>query len=142
MKYAVFDTAGFPTAFYAPEVHGDAIPAEAVEITDAQWLELVEHQGTRKWVDGAVVAYEPPPAPPAVPQDVSRAQAKIALSRAGLLSSVEQRVAAAGGEVAIWFADALRWKRDNPYVASLGSSLGLTPEAIDDLFRQAAQIAE
>lgn len=42
MKYAIFDEAGFPTAFYAPEIHGERsepgslIPVAAVEITDAQ----------------------------------------------------------------------------------------------------------
>lgn len=78
--------------------------------------------------------------PNPVPASVSRAQAKIALSRNGLLASVEQAVAAAGREVAIWFADALTWRRDNPNILSLGASLNLTPDQIDDLFRQAAQI--
>lgn len=75
-----------------------------------------------------------------VPESVSRAQAKIALLRAGLLASVEQAVSAAGGEVAIWYADALTWRRDNPNILSLGTFLGLSDAQIDDLFRQAAQI--
>ena len=37
------------------------IPAEAIEITDEQWLEFLSFQGQRKWDGAAVVPYEPPP---------------------------------------------------------------------------------
>lgn len=68
MKYAVIND-GFPQSFYAEDVHGPRddpdtlIPAAAVEITDEQWRELLENQGRRKWQDGEVVEYEPPPPP-------------------------------------------------------------------------------
>lgn len=72
MKRAVFDADGFPTAFYDVAVHGDEnIPPEAVEITNNQWRNFIEHQGRRRWVDGAVVAYEPLP-PPVTSEDVNR----------------------------------------------------------------------
>ncbi|PIK74807.1 hypothetical protein [Methylobacterium frigidaeris] len=81
-----------------------------------------------------------PVAPLALP-DVSSAQAKIQLARAGLLPAVKSAVAAAGTEVEIWFSDARTWQRGNPYVAALGAALGLSAGEIDDLFRQAAAIA-
>ena len=59
-KYALFDDAGFPLAFFSPEIHGDTIPTDAVEITEEQWRELIENPGFRKWVDGEVVAVDPP----------------------------------------------------------------------------------
>lgn len=54
-----------------PEVSRDrnsAIPAEAVEITRAQFSEFVDNQGLRKWKDGAVAVFDPPrpPDPPVV----------------------------------------------------------------------------
>ncbi len=59
MKYAIFTVDGFPSAFFAPEIHGENIPAEAVEISDAQWAEFIDNVGHRKWMDGEVVAYDP-----------------------------------------------------------------------------------
>lgn len=138
--FAKFDADGLPTAFYGDDIWGDNIPSDAISISDEQWLEFINNAGRRRWADGEVVAYEPPPASVPVPASVSRAQAKIALSRAGLLSAVAQKVSEAGGEVAIWFEDALNWRRDNPNVAALGTSLGLTEEQIDGLFLSAAQI--
>lgn len=35
------------------------IPADAVEITDEAWMEFLNNQGLRKWVDGSVVEYAP-----------------------------------------------------------------------------------
>jgi len=63
MKYAVFDEHGFPQAFYSPDIHGDKIPAEAIEITDEQWLEFINNQGKRRWdfEKKEVVEYVPPP---------------------------------------------------------------------------------
>lgn len=40
------------------------IPLDAVEITDAQWLEFLCNQGRRRWQGGEVVSFEPPVALP------------------------------------------------------------------------------
>jgi len=63
MKYAVFDENGFPKAFYDKAIHGDNIPAEAIEITEEQWQEFINNQGRRKWdfENKRVVEYTPPP---------------------------------------------------------------------------------
>ncbi len=47
-KYAVFNSEGFPTAFYDSEIHTQ-IPQDTVAITDEQWLEFISNQGLRKW---------------------------------------------------------------------------------------------
>jgi hypothetical protein len=89
--------------------------------------------------DGAYSAPEvPTPADP-IP-DVSSAQAKIQLSRAGFLLPVKASVEALGGEAEIWFTDARTWQRNNPYVAELGGAVGLSSSEIDELFREAAKI--
>lgn len=59
MKYALINDNGFPTAFYSTELHGDNIPAEAFEISEEDWIECLENQGLRRWVDGALVVYTP-----------------------------------------------------------------------------------
>ena len=60
MYKAVFDEAGLPLGFYSTEVHGDAIPENAVDLTDEQWSEFIENQGARQWRNGQVVEYSPP----------------------------------------------------------------------------------
>jgi hypothetical protein len=57
------------------------IPAEAVEISDEQWMEFLNHQGQRQWVDGAVIPYTPP-VPPATADDVNaERQSRIVVGR-------------------------------------------------------------
>lgn len=73
--FAVFDVDGSPSGFwnddvYPPDVDGarhPAIPAEAVEITFDAWQELMANPGRRRFVDGAIAVFEPPPPPPAPP---------------------------------------------------------------------------
>ncbi|MEI3806825.1 hypothetical protein V6R85_20080 [Agrobacterium sp. CCNWLW32] len=59
--YAVFGNDGFPLAFYCDELHGDNVSPDAIEITEDQWRDLIDNSGFRKWVDGEVVEYTPPP---------------------------------------------------------------------------------
>lgn len=80
------------------------------------------------------------PIPVAVPERVTRAQAKIQLHRVGLLAQVETEVNAAGGEVLLWFTEAAMWERNNTHVLNLATSLGLTPEQVDQLFIDAEKI--
>ncbi|MGV2165101.1 hypothetical protein ACQZ40_01875 [Agrobacterium sp. 16-172Ci] len=54
MKYGVFDN-GVPRGFYSKEIHGDNIPVEAVEISDAQWMELLDNPDTRRFEDGHII---------------------------------------------------------------------------------------
>lgn len=61
--FAMFDTDGFPVGFYPSDIH-EVPPAGAVEITEGQWLELINNQGLRRYVGGEIVAYEPPTPPP------------------------------------------------------------------------------
>jgi hypothetical protein len=68
--FAVFDTSGFPTAFYNDDI-SPSIPDGTVEISEEQWQDFVAHVGLRKWdaATATVVEYVPPP-PPVVPQTV------------------------------------------------------------------------
>lgn len=89
-RYALFDDAGFPEAFFASDVQGPrllpiygdapepsaddpspvqpvighepnpAIPEGAREISDADWLDLLAQPGRRRWDGSSIVPYEPP----------------------------------------------------------------------------------
>ncbi|WP_295038249.1 hypothetical protein [Sulfitobacter sp.] len=86
----------------------------------------------------------PPPEPDPVPDAVSMRQARLALSRNGLLADAEAAIAGMtgpeGDEARIEWEYATELRRDHPLVAALGQTLGLDDAAKDDLFRQAAQI--
>jgi hypothetical protein len=79
------------------------------------------------------------PSPP-VPQSVSSMQAKVALSRAGLLQTVEAWVASESGETRLIWNSATVFSRESGLIASAAAALGLTSEQVDDLFRSAAII--
>lgn len=143
---------GGVVAEITPPLPADWLPGETVfsgwSADDISDVTALTPQPSTGWTfDGK--GFEPPAVerPPFV-GSVFRVQAKIALSRKPgvkggktLLDDVTAAVNAQGGEVAIWFADATTWLRDNPYVASLGEALGLTVEQIDDLFAEAAKIS-
>lgn len=61
MKYATFDKNGFVKGFYAKDINGDNIPAEAIEITDDQWQEFLNNQGRRRWdfATNTIVGFDP-----------------------------------------------------------------------------------
>ena len=67
-------------------------------------------------------------------------QGRIALKRAGLIESVEAAIQQANGETQIWWEYAALWHRNHPLLNALASSLGLTSDQVDDLFRTAGAI--
>jgi len=96
--------------------------------TDAALLDVLTPYGMV--IPGAVI----------VPASVSRAQAKLALSRAGLLEMVKTAVETdPNPEVKIWFDEAVTWQRTNPHVVALGEGL-FDAATVDGLFIAAAQI--
>jgi hypothetical protein len=84
-KYALLHEDGTVRGFLSDDVH-DEIPAEAVPISDAVWSEWIGHTGTRRWIDGQLQAFAPPPVetPPAA-----------TISKAELLARIEALVALA-----------------------------------------------
>ena len=128
-------------------IHDGIVRSEATEADQALGVFDIRDVSKIKdiapgWFAKADGSYEAPPAvgAPALIPDVSSAQAKIALSRAGFLKPVKASVEAIGGEVEIWFTDARTWQRNNPHVVEIGAGLNLSAEEIDELFRTAAMI--
>ena len=97
--FADLDADGRALGFYAPEIHGDAIPEGAVEISDeihAAWLADTAGQ---RWNGEALEPCDPPPAPPPPPvTDVSFWQFMMAawklnfITHAQALAAVQARV--------------------------------------------------
>lgn len=140
-----------PLAFYAPEIHGAAIPAGAVEISDEEHAALIEGQAAGRIIaagsDGRPVLLERPTLTEAELLAIerqgmrcSRFQARAALHNAGHLPAIEAAVAAAPALVQIAWADATEFRRDSPTIAALATGLGMSDADIDDLFRTAMQI--
>lgn len=117
-----------PTGRFHPSLTWVACTAEV----KAGWL----------YQDGAFSAPVIPPAP--IPQVVTMRQARLAMSRAGILASVESMIAGMtgveGDEARIEWEFAAEVKRDWPLVVAIGPSLGLTDAQIDDLFVMAATL--
>lgn len=135
--------------FYTREIHGDNIPADAVEITKEQHAALLQGQSEGKVIaadeNGYPVLIDPPPAPPHVPGQVTRAQGKAALITAGLWGAVESYVdgiadATDKALALVALNDTTHWQRTSPFLNAAAQALGLTSEQLDDLFRQAAKI--
>ena len=90
-----------------------------------------------KVVDGELVGI--------VPIFITPRQAEIALLQAGLLDDVVSAIASIPDETTrriaqIEWAKAQEVRRDWPLLNQLATQIGLTPDQIDDLFRQAALI--
>lgn len=48
MKKMIIDGNNFPTAFYDTNLN-TSIPNDAIDISETDWLEFINNQGTRKW---------------------------------------------------------------------------------------------
>ncbi|MEB2845940.1 hypothetical protein [Endobacterium cereale] len=140
MKYALFDTDGFPIAFYSKDFHGEAIPAVATEISDDQWAEFLEHPGSRRWLNGGVVEHEPPALEPLLPAPLTARQLRLGLVTNGImLDHVESTIAAIDDQQArdiakIEWEYASQFERSHPLIAQVGAALGLTDKAIDEMW--------
>ena len=132
--------------FYDRAIHGDAIPADAVDITAAHHAELLTAQSAGQRIEadanGYPVAVDPQILPPAVPVTVTMRQARLALLAKGLLANVDAAVAgmpgADGDAARIEWEYAATVDRNSQLVASLSSALGLTSAQLDALFIAAA----
>lgn len=87
------------------------------------------------------IAALPGPQPAPVPDEVSRFQAKAALSQAGLLTQANTIVANSGNALLqLAWDEAVSFKRNSPGINALAPALGLNDAALDQLFITAAQI--
>jgi len=93
-------------------------------------------------IAAALAAHTGGPAVDTVPQVVSSPQARVALSRAGLLNTIEGYMAQPGvdPELKIFWEYEPNFHRDSPALATLANGMGITSEQMDNLFRVARSI--
>lgn len=147
--YITFEQDGTLSGRYLLSVHGDNIPADAVEVSEELfWQTINETDGIwkRDPETGEITKHPFHPAPPYVPEQVTRAQGKAALIQAGLWQAVLDYVEGitdptekALADVAL--NDTQDWRRDSPFLNQAALAVGLSEEQLDDLFTAAAQIA-
>lgn len=127
-------------AIIADGVVANAVEASATFAKSQGWVLLPEGAGIGWLYDGKTFKAPPAPIVPA-PDAVTMRQARLALSRAGVLKAAEDAIAAmegqAGEEARIEWAYAAELRRDHPLIAAMAEALGLTSEQVDDLFRTA-----
>lgn len=145
---ATFDNDGLPTGFYPEDIWPEGSPSDAIELSEEDYREFMNFAGQRRWDGSRVVQYtpaEPEPQEPSVPASITRRQAKLQLSRAGLLASVNEFIEGMEGqpgeEARIDWADATIFERNHALILALGPQFDLSDEAIDALFVEAAKIA-
>lgn len=73
-------------------------------------------------------------------QTITPLQAKLALHRAGLLSTVEAVIAAADVETRLAWTAATGFDRNSALLGGMAAALGLTTQQVDDLFATARLI--
>ena len=89
-----------------------------------------------------VVVPDPPPGPAPVPATVTPLQMRRALRAAGLKAQADAYLATLPDDVAEAWEYAVVVRRDNAFVASAATALGMTTGQADDLFRLAATFTE
>ena len=108
-----------------------------------EYLETIDVSGVEVGVVVPKVYEEPQPSPDNyeyIPDAVSMRQARLALSRQGLLAQVQTGINSLSEESQIEWEYAGSVERNSPLVQSLGAALGLTETQLDDLFILAATL--
>lgn len=136
----VSDAAWWPEDDQSPALgEFERYGAETLTV-DADRLVVVVVRDIVPWSDEEIAAHRKA----MVPGAVTMRQARIALSRAGLIPAVEQALATmegqAGEEARIEWDYSSQVFRHKHFVIGLGASIGLTEDQIDELFITAAGI--
>lgn len=108
----------------------------------AQFIEVTDDCfGGYELVNGQ---WQQPPTPVQIPQEVTMRQARLALLENGLLTNVQPAINSlpepdrTKAQIEWEYSNALQ--RSNPFVAVLGTALGLSSQDLDDLFIQASTL--
>lgn len=137
--------------FYDPEIN-TSIPDDAVEITDDQWLALLEGQAHGKVIavdaNGQPVLQDPPPPPVVVPDSATSGQVIVWLSRysnakGNYLTQVDtycKGLPLGHPTRTAWEKEPVFYK-DSPNFQGIVTLLGLTPQQVDAGLIEANEIS-
>lgn len=136
------------SGFYDTAIHGDNIPADAVEITKAEHAALLAGQSKGKRIvsdpDGVPVMQEPPPFVAPDVDQVTMRQARLALLESGKLDlvapAIDQLSEPDRTKARIEWEFAQDVRKDWPLIQVLAPSIGLDAAALTALFNRAATL--
>jgi hypothetical protein len=159
---AMYPNTSFPAPFTPPSLFSVVVPKEKpsfnpviqdvlslspIKTMLGDWEErwsVVNKFVTQEAANIAIAASTEAARIAAVPSSVTMRQARIALSRAGLLGAVQTAITALPSqqreEAQIEWDYSSEVQRYNGFVSSLGPLMNLTPLQIDNLFITAAQL--
>lgn len=133
--------------FYSPEINGDNMPGDVVEISAEQYALLLQGQGSGLTIvadQAGMPTLVEPSVTPVVPRAVTMRQARLALLQAGLLPAVNAAVSsmegAAGEAARIEWEYSQEVQRDKALVLALAPVLGFSEAQLDALFVAAAAL--
>ena len=158
--FADLDAEGRVRGFYMPDIHGDAIPEGAIEISEAVYAAWLTDTARQRWNGAALEACDPPPPPPPPPPtDVSFWQFMMAawqlnfITHEEALAAVKSRImppafalaiadlpTEAKLEAELKFAGITRMLRSDPLFGLVVEANIATDEQIDGVFAVAAAI--
>jgi hypothetical protein len=75
-----------------------------------------------------------------IPQVITPLQARLALSQMGVRQQVEDSMLTATWDIKDFYEFALEWRRDNPQLITMATSLGMDSVAIDNFFLLASTL--
>lgn len=140
-KHILFNALNIMSARYDSDIHGDAIPADALEVSDELFYQTINEQdGIWTLVKGKIVKKPLPPPVPYIPSIVSMRQVRLALLNAGLLATVSGAIAAGDEAGQIEWEYATQVDKNSQLVASMKAALNLSDAEIDELFKLAATL--
>lgn len=121
------------------------LSAEELQAATAAGASEILHRPLPSDLAGLADGYHEIPTPEIsdVPATIKASQARVALHRAGLLTSVTALVddPATDQEIKIFWEYEVDLDRTSPALNAMASALGLTSQQLDDLFRTASQVA-
>lgn len=133
-RYAQIDRNGRALVFL------DGHPDDWPDLRDAGVLIAASGEIEPGWVWNGTEFTPPVDASNPVPEVVTNFQCRAMLMAIGLFDTVDAMVKLQGGVAFQAWEYANTVSRNGPLVMQIAGALGFTPEAIDDLFRQAALI--
>lgn len=121
--------------FYVPEINGENIPADAVEISNAEHARLLAGQSEGKQIsadmDGRPILVDLPVCVPII--SVSAWQIRKALNQTGMRAAVEAYAATADQDTKDGWDKATEFREDDPLLVSAASALHADLHALLEL---------
>lgn len=134
--------------FYDPQIHGDNMPADVVEITKVEYVAILELQSQGKVItsddQGRPIVVDPAVLPPPA---TTPAQGLVALFTLKQITEdhVLQAIAKIPDPVQqytarIGYQHATTWERNSPTMQTMAQLLHLSEQDLDDLFTYAVTV--